>query len=159
MEELAPESRVRSAVDRVADDREADRREMDADLVRPASLQVDREERVLAEQLEQLEVRDGVARAVRVQRLPGRVAAVAADRRLDPAGARSRPAADEGQVGPLELAALDQLLQPLVRLLRAGDDEQARGVAVEPVDDPRSLLVAPPAAPCASTPWTSVPVW
>ena len=79
VEELAPKSRVRRAVHRVADDRQADRAEVDADLVGPPCLQVDAEERVLAQQLEQLEVRHRLARAVRVQGLAGGVAAVAAE--------------------------------------------------------------------------------
>ena len=142
MEELAAQSRVRRAVHRVADDRQADRAEVDADLVRPARLEVDPEQRMLAEQLQQLEVRHRVARAVRVQGLAGRVAAVAPERRLDAAFPRAWAAADERRVGPLEAVGLDELLQALVRLVRPRDDEQAGGVAVEPMHDSRPLLVA-----------------
>ena len=83
--------------------------------------------------------------------------AVAPDRRLDPAGTGARRALDEREVAPLDGATADQLLQARVRLLRAGDDEQAGGVPVEPVDDP-GRSSSPPAASCASRPCTSVPL-
>ena len=70
------------------------------------------------------------------------VDAVAADRRLDPARPRARRALDEREIAALDLAAADRLLEPRVRLLGAGDDEQAGGVAVEPVDDPGPVVVA-----------------
>ena len=97
---------------------------------------------MLGQQLGDLEVRDGVLRRVRVERAAGRVAPVAADRRLDPARAGARASLDERQVAALELPRPHQLLEAVVRLLRAGGDEQSRGVAVEPVDDPRPLRVA-----------------
>ena len=42
----------------------------------------------------------------------------------------------------LDRTALHQLLEKLVGLFRAGDDEQAGGVSVEPVDDPRPILLS-----------------
>ena len=98
VQELPPEPVVGHAVDAVADDGQVDRGQVDADLVRPAGLEADVEQRVAAEQPLDLEVRDGVARRVGVERVPRRLAAVAADRRLDPPRARARPAADERQV-------------------------------------------------------------
>ena len=86
VQKLAPELGVGHAVDRVTDHRKVDRRQVNADLVRPAGLQPDREQRVLGEQTLDLEMRDRVARRVRVQGSPQRVVTVAADRRLDPAG-------------------------------------------------------------------------
>ena len=71
------------------------------------------------------------------------VLAVAAERRLDRAGARARAAADERQVLALQLVLADELLEPAMRLGRARDHEQARGVAVEPVDDPRPVDLVP----------------
>ena len=50
-------------------------------------------------------------------------------------------APDEREVAPLELSLPNELLEPLVGLVRAGYDEQARGVAVEPVDDSGPVLV------------------
>src|SRR6185437_12274940 len=82
-----------------------------------------------------------LARRVGIERVPRGLAAVAADRRLDPARPRARPAADERLVAALERTLPDELLQPLERLVRAGHHEQAGRVAVEPVDDARTLLV------------------
>ena len=79
---------------------------------------------------------DRLARRVGVEREPDRVVAVAADRRLDPAGTRCRDAADERGVGALERAFPDEVGEAAVRLLGARDDHQARRVAVEAVDDP-----------------------
>ena len=95
-----------------------------------------------AEELDHLEVRDRLARRVGVEREAGRVVAVAADRRLDPARARRRAPADEGEVGALERALADERGEPFVRLLGARDDEQPRRVAVEAVDDPGPLGLA-----------------
>ena len=47
VQKLAPELGVGHAVDRVTDHRKVDRRQVNADLVRPAGLQPDREQRVL----------------------------------------------------------------------------------------------------------------
>src|SRR5690242_910966 len=95
------------------------------------------EHRVPVEQALDLEVRDRLARRVGVERVACRLAAVAADRRFDPPGPRARAAADERLVATLELAPPDELLQLLVGLLAAGDDQKAGRVAVEAVDDPR----------------------
>ena len=65
------------------------------------------------------------------------VASVAADGSVDAAGARARMSMDEREVTPLHRAAPDRVLKRLVCLLRARDDEEARRVAVEPVDDAR----------------------
>ena len=111
--------------------------------MRAAGLEPDVEQRVPVEQALDLEVRDRLAWRVGVERVARRLAAVAADRRLDPPGPRARPTADDRLVAPLERPFSHELLQPGVGLLAAGDDEQARGVAVEPVDDSRPLLVLP----------------
>src|SRR5205085_12109703 len=68
MEELALEAEAGDAVDPVADDGEIDGREVDADLVRAACLEPDAQERMLRQQLDDLDVRDGLTRRVRVQR-------------------------------------------------------------------------------------------
>ena len=65
----------------------------------------------------------------------------AADRRVDRPRARGEPAAGQRQVDALDLAAPDLRLQRRVGLVVAGDDEQAAGVLVEPVDDPGPLGV------------------
>jgi hypothetical protein len=141
MQELPPERRLRDAVDRIAHDRQADGRKVDPDLMRSAGLEADAQKGVLRELLLDLEVRDGVARPVGVQRLPRRVTPVPTDRCLDTPCPRARAGADKRQVRPLELAPLDEPLDSRVRLLRAGHDQQSRGVPVEPVHDPRTPLL------------------
>src|SRR6266545_2389315 len=105
--------------------------------MRPARLEADVQKRMPGEELDELEVRDGVARRLRVERMPHRVPAITADRRFDPAAPRPRTAHDEREVAALELTSPDERLQPAIGLLRARDDHQAGGVAVEPVDDAR----------------------
>src|SRR6266851_3967723 len=61
--------------------------------------------------------------------------AIAPDRCLDRAAQRPRPPDDERQVLTHELPRLHELLQTPVRFRRPGDDEQSRGVAIEPVHD------------------------
>ena len=108
---------------------------MHADLVRPPRLERDPQEGVPRQQLLDLEMRHRVARRIGVERLPERVVAVAPDRSVDRAAQRARPSGDERDVLARERARLHELLQPAVRLGRAGDDEQPRRVAVEPVHD------------------------
>ena len=89
MQELPVERRLGDAVDRVADDRQVDRREVDADLVHAAGLEAHREERVVAATCGRRSKCVTASRGVsRVEREAGRVVAVAADRRLDPAAPR-----------------------------------------------------------------------
>ena len=69
VQELALQAQVAfNPVDRVARDRQVDRREVDADLMRAARLQANPQQRVLGQQLLQLEVRHRVARRVGVER-------------------------------------------------------------------------------------------
>src|SRR5918992_4743294 len=86
---------------------------------------------------------DGRARLVGVERAARRVAAVATDGGIDAARARRGLPADEGEVAALDLALPNRFLQRRVRRVRARDYEEAGGVAVEPVDDARSLRVGP----------------
>src|SRR4029453_18490546 len=123
VQELPSEGRLRAAVDGVADDRKADRAQVDADLMGSSRLEPDAQERVLIELLEELEVRHGVAWSLGVERLAGRIAAVPADRRLDAPCSGSRPAAGQGQGRSLQPTPLYEPLEPLVRLLRPGDDQ------------------------------------
>ena len=88
MQELTVEPELAAdPVHRVAGDRQVDRREVDADLVHAPRLEPHAEQRVALQALLELEVRDRVSRRVGVERLARRVATVAADRSLDPAGA------------------------------------------------------------------------
>ncbi len=95
------------------------------------------------QQLLHLEMRDGLPRRVRVERVPQCVVAIAADRRVDHAGSRARSSDHEREVFTRHCARLDELLQPAVRLRRARDHEQARRVAIEAMDDPRTVRLLP----------------
>ena len=64
MEELPVQPLHRDPVLGVADDGETDRLEVDADLVRAARLEADAQERVLPQEVLQLEVGNRVARTV-----------------------------------------------------------------------------------------------
>src|SRR4051794_27217569 len=143
MQELPTETGERHAVDRIAGDRQFDRREVHADLVHPTRLEPHAKQRVPGEQPLDLELRDCVTCGIRVERDPRRVAAVAADRRLDPSRPRARASVHERDVRPLERAVTHELLQPCMCFLRARDHHQPRRVAVEPVHDPGPLRVAP----------------
>src|SRR5215212_2720431 len=137
VQELPLQAEVsRHAVLRVAADGEADRAKVNADLVRAPRLEADAEERVLAQQLDDVEMRDGLARRIGVERPLERVAAVAADRRVDRAATRARPALHERDVLTLELAPPDELDEALERLVALRHDEQPRGAAIEAVHDP-----------------------
>ena len=69
--------------------------------------------------------------------------------RSRPIGASMRPVRERGPPSTsatyraLDLAPADRVLQRAVRRCRARDDEQAGGVAVEPVDDARPVGLAP----------------
>ena len=95
-----------------------------------------------AERLPHLEVRDGLAGLVGVERAPRRIAPVAADRCVDPPARRAGMALDEREIAPFDLAAADRFLERRIRLLRTSDGEQPRGVAIEPVHDPGPLGVS-----------------
>ncbi len=143
VQELALQAQLGAVpVDRVADDGGADRGQVHADLVGAPGLERHPQERAARQRLDQLELGERVAAGVGVERHPGRVAAVAADRRLDPAPARPRPPADEGDVRPPDPAAAQLRLQARMGAPVAGDEQEARRVAVEPVDDPGPGVVA-----------------
>jgi hypothetical protein len=144
VEELALEAEiVAHAVRAVARDGQLDRSEVHADLVRAAGLESDLEQRMLAEELQQLEMRHSLARRRRVERLSRRVEAIAADGRLDATAARAWTAANQGEIDALDSPTADQALQATVRLVGTSDHEQARGVPVEPVDDARPARLVP----------------
>src|SRR3954447_16946286 len=93
VQELAVEPGLVDAVHGVAGYGQTDRGEVDPDLVRSAGLEAHIEQGMAVEQALDLEVGDGVARRLRVERHPRGLAAVAADRRLDLPAPRARPAA------------------------------------------------------------------
>jgi hypothetical protein len=142
MEELPLEPQVScDPVNRIAGDGEVYRSEVDADLVRPPGLQPDAEKRVLRQQVLELEVGHGGAGRVSVERVAEAVVPVAADRCLDRSAPRARLSGGQREVFAGQLPAPHEPLQSLVDRLGARDDEQARRVAVEPVDDPWTVLL------------------
>src|SRR6185295_2379336 len=90
VQELALQAKlVRASIDRIARDRQIDRREVDPDLVGAAGLELHVQQGMPREELDELEVRDRVARLVGVERVAHRLTAVAADRGLDTTAARA----------------------------------------------------------------------
>src|SRR4051794_22138719 len=136
MEELAVELELAGpAVEGISSNRQVDRCKVDADLVRPAGLEPDLEQRVARQELTDREVGDRIAGRIGVERMPQSIATVAADRRFDPAAARPWSPDHERDVVTIELMAAHKLLQPPVRLLRARDHHQSRRITVEPMHD------------------------
>ena len=78
---------------------------------------------MLGQRLAHLEVRDGLARLVRVERAMRGISPVSPDRGVDPAGARPRAPAHEREVAPVEITPPHGFLERAVRLIRARDDE------------------------------------
>src|SRR5689334_2831457 len=89
-------------------DRELDGRQMNADLVRSSGLERDAQQRVSRQELHELEMRQGLARRVGVERMTLRVVSVAPDRRLDRPAPRLRPADDEPAIFARELPPPDE---------------------------------------------------
>src|SRR5436305_52571 len=83
---------------------------------RPARLEADAQERVIAQELHHLEMGHRLARSVRVERPTEWIRAVASDRSLDRPAPRLRTAAHEREVLALELAAANEPLQTAERL-------------------------------------------
>ena len=137
MQELPTELPIRNAVDRIADDGKIDRLQVHSDLVRPPGFEPYCKQRVTREEPLDFEVGDRILRSIGFQRPPRGFVAVPADRRLDPAGARTWAPADECEVTALEEAFADKVLESFVGLLRTREDQQSGGVAVESMDDSR----------------------
>src|SRR6188472_1768580 len=141
VEELPLEAEITGdPVDRIAGYRQVDGGQMNPDLVRPAGLEPDAQQCMARQQLLELEMRYRRARGGRVERMPKPVMPVATDRGVDRPAPRPRPPRHERKVLARQLPAPHEPLQPLVGLVRARDDEQPRRVAVEPVDDARTVL-------------------
>src|SRR5215218_8047260 len=123
-----------------------DSREVDPDLVRSSGLEPYAEHRMSRRTLERLEVRDGWLPHARGHE--GRVVGVAAYGGVD----RPRPglpaSLHDHPVDAAHPPGRYHLDEPGVRRLAFREHHQARGIAVEPVDDPWSGWVFPsPNAP------------
>src|SRR4051794_36174540 len=129
-----PFATARAAVLRVAADRMFDGCEVHTDLVRASGLEPHPQQRGARQAPFELEVGHGLARAVGRDGVELAVAAAAADGGVDRAAARVRRAAHEREVGSLDLAALDLLLERAMHGLRLGHHHEAGGVAVEAMD-------------------------
>ncbi len=109
--------------------------------VRPVSSSTRRSDRS-AQRFDQLKPGRGLARDVGVGRNPRRLSPIAANGRLDPARARRRAATHQRRVDAADLAPAQLRLQLSQGDLVPSDHQQPRGVAIEPVHDPRSILGA-----------------
>ena len=124
----------------VADDGVIDRGEVDADLVRAAGFDVDVEEREFIEPLPNFPKAEGVA-AVGGDSHLGAVPPVAGDRAVDGPFVLTRTAVDECDVGLLNGALAELVGEGFVSLFVFGDEDEAGGVFVEPVDDADAVVV------------------
>ena len=145
MEELALEPELaRSPVRRVAGDRQADRGEVHADLVRAARLERHAQKRVARAAARR-------PRSASPRHAARRCRATAAARRAghDRSAPRSCRARERGR--PTTSARYSRVTSRAFTISwsrrcasgPAGDDEQARRVAVEPVDDARPVRLVP----------------
>ena len=107
-------------------------------------LEPDVEQRVLGHHFHQLEPGHGSAWLLGVERSTRRIAAIAPDRGVDPPCSRPRLSAHESGVASLDLTLPNRLLERDERLLRARDDHQPRRVAVEAMNDPRTVGIVTP---------------
>ena len=119
----------------------ADRGQVHADLMRATRLELEVQQARARQRLGQLEVRHGRPLGAAADRHAAHVVAIAPDRRVDRAAARGRAAAHERDVLALDLPRAHLLPERRVGLVAAGEHEQAGGVAVEPVDHARALIV------------------
>src|SRR2546429_8811605 len=139
MEELAAQPiEAGAAVVRIAGHGVAYRLEVDANLMRAPGLEPHAQERRGRQRAFDAEVRARLARRVRVGRNARAGTAIAADGGVDRAAAGGWAATHEREVFPLDPARGQHRAQRAVYLVRLGDDEQARRVAIEPVHDPRT---------------------
>lgn len=143
-------------IDPLADERVAGLGEVDADLVLAARLQLAGDEGRATERLQHGDVGDGTAGglgrlALRspedAPRAAQAVAAVGDEERV--VGRALRPAVDDREIAPLHRVRPELLLEVALGGDRAGEDEEARGLLVEPLHDPQ---VRPRPAPRAPPP-------
>src|SRR5438445_5939484 len=123
----------------VADDRVGQRRQMYPDLVGAPGLQANLEQGEVGEALEHPIAGDRpLAAAHRADRHPHPVARMASDRSVHDRFVRTDAPVNHRQVAARHGPGGQLLHQIVIGHARLGDDEKARGVLVEPVDDARA---------------------
>ena len=137
---------VRGAVEEVADDGVAERLQVDADLVGAAGFDLDfgKGEGAVGcgEALEGVDVGDGGAAVGAAGRHAGAANEVAGDGQRDRGVVLGEVAVGEGEVGLVDLAGGEHLAQPAVREVVLGDDDGARSLLVQAVDDAGAEVAA-----------------
>ncbi len=130
-----------TAVELVEEERMPAFGEVDADLVRPASVKQDADEGGAAQLLFDLPLGDGGPAGRDLAREPQAIGRVPAVEGLEPPAQRRRPV-DERQVDLARPPALELRLEPPERALGLGNHDAAARALVEAVDDARAHLAA-----------------
>ena len=131
------------AVAAVADDRVAELRQLDADLMAPARPELERHPGHVRSPLDHAVPGDRDARAPALGRRPARIGGPDAQRALlhedvaERSLVRRHHALDDRDIPPLRGAREELRLEVLLRLRRLGDDQEPRGLPIQPVDDER----------------------
>src|SRR5207245_5384839 len=123
------------AVDAVADDRVAERGEVDAELMGPPGLRTQAQQRRPRQPLEDLELRDRGPWPPAAQAHPLPLVRMAPDRPVDDPARPRDASVHQSKVGFLDRALAELSREPLERRRRARDEQNARGVAIEPMHD------------------------
>src|SRR5437763_1331106 len=118
----------------VAHHRMSHMRQMDPDLVSAPGAELDARQVGVGEARHHAQVGEGVAPA-REHRHALAILGMTRDRRLDVHRAVGEVPPGERRVHPPQLAPLDHARQAAMRQVGLGDEQQARRIAVEPVDD------------------------
>lgn len=139
-------------IDRIADKRVADVGHMDPDLVRPPCFEAALDlSRIKPELTGEPVVGDGMlAPSVTEYRHPLSIAPVSPDIAFDPSLSGLRHAEDEGGIKALNRMIRELFGQSLVGAIAFGDDQQAAGIFVYPVNDARPLDATDTGEPVAA---------
>ena len=151
-EQVAQGEPVAAGVGLVGEDRVADVGQVDADLVGPARLRLAAHQGEAPEPLDHLVEGHRLLAAVlgAADRHLLAVGRVEADRPLDVVAVALGDARHQRQVFLVDRPLLELGGELAVGQVVLGDEQQARGVAVEPVDDPRPVLAGRRSRACRS---------
>jgi hypothetical protein len=143
-EKVAESERASARIRLIGEDRMADVGQVDADLVGPTGLRLTANQGVAVEAFEHLVERHGFLASV-LDRSDGHFLAVDwvhPERLLDEVAVSGRHPVNQGEIFLADRPLLELFGQELVSLVVLGDDQEARGVAVEPMNDPRAVVAA-----------------